>query len=69
MMYLKGDHILTASGNNASEWERDIGLDYVVQGGTFKNVGFGWRNGVSRSEVARDQDQNRVFVNYSIPLM
>jgi hypothetical protein len=24
---------------------------------------------VSRSEVARDQDQNRVFVNYSIPLM
>ncbi|MCP1507050.1 hypothetical protein J2Y83_003023 [Pseudomonas marginalis] len=69
MMYLKGDHILTASGNNASEWERDISLDYVVQSGTFKNVGFGWRNGVSRSEVARDQDQNRLFVSYSIPLM
>jgi hypothetical protein len=69
VMYLKGDHILTASGNDASEWERDISLDYVVQSGTFKNVGFGWRNGVSRSEVARDQDQNRVFVNYSIPLM
>ena len=69
VMYLKGEHILTASGNDASEWERDISLDYVVQSGTFKNVGFGWRNGVSRSEVARDQDQTRVFVSYSIPLM
>ena len=69
VMYLKGDHILTTSGNDGSEWERDISLDYVVQSGTFKNVGFGWRNGMSRSEVARDQDQNRVFVNYSIPLM
>ncbi|QHD07443.1 OprD family porin [Pseudomonas sp. R76] len=69
VMYLKGDHILTTAGNTASEWERDISLDYVVQSGTFKNVGFGWRNGVSRSEVARDQDQNRVFVSYSIPLL
>jgi len=69
VMYLKGDHILTTNGNDGSEWERDISLDYVVQSGTFKNVGFGWRNGMSRSEVARDQDQNRVFVNYSIPLM
>jgi hypothetical protein len=69
VMYLKGDHILTTSGNDGSEWERDISLDYVVQSGTFKNVGFGWRNGMSRSDVARDQDQNRVFVNYSIPLM
>jgi hypothetical protein len=69
VMYLKGDHILTTSGSDGSEWERDISLDYVVQSGTFKNVGFGWRNGMSRSEVARDQDQNRVFVNYSIPLM
>jgi hypothetical protein len=30
-MYLKGEHILTASGNDASEWERDISLDYVVE--------------------------------------
>ena len=47
-MYLKGEHILTASGNAASEWERDILFYYVVQSGTFKNVGFGWRNGVSQ---------------------
>ncbi|MEX3777565.1 OprD family porin [Pseudomonas sp. MYb118] len=69
VMYLKGDNIKTTSGHDASEWERDISLDYVIQSGPLKNVGFGWRNGVSRSEVARDQDQNRVFVSYSIPLL
>ena len=67
--YLKGTNIRIASGGTEKEWERDLALDYVVQSGTFKNVGFGWRNGVSRSEVARDQDQNRLFVSYSIPLM
>ncbi|MBT2298429.1 OprD family porin [Pseudomonas fluorescens] len=69
VMYLKGDNIQTASGQDASEWERDISLDYVIQSGTLKNLGFGWRNAVSRSEVARDQDQNRLIVSYSIPLM
>jgi hypothetical protein len=68
-MYLKGDNIQTASGQDASEWERDISLDYVIQSGTLKNLGFGWRNAMSRSEVARDQDQNRLIVSYSIPLM
>ncbi len=69
VMYLKGDNIQTASGQDASEWERDISLDYVIQSGTLKNLGFGWRNAMSRSEVARDQDQNRLIVSYSIPLM
>lgn len=49
-MYLKGDNIQTASGQDASEWERDISLDYVIQSGALVNVGFGWRNGMSRSE-------------------
>jgi len=69
VMYLKGDNIQTTSGNDASEWERDISLDYVIQSGALKNVGFGWRNGMSRSDIARDQDQNRLIVSYSIPLM
>lgn len=69
VMYLKGDNIQTTSGQDASEWERDIALDYVIQSGTFKNVGFGWRNGMSRSDIARDQDQNRLIVSYSISLM
>jgi hypothetical protein len=68
VMYVSGDNIKTRSGDNQKEWERDIFLDYVIQSGALKGVGFGWRNGKSNSEAARDQDQNRVFVNYSIPL-
>ncbi|MHC8333585.1 OprD family porin [Pseudomonas sp. LB3P25] len=69
VMYLSGDNIKTRSGDNQKEWERDIFLDYVIQSGALKGVGVGWRNGKSNSEAARDQDQNRVFVSYSIPLL
>lgn len=69
VMYLSGDNIKTTSGDTQKEWERDISLDYVLQSGTLKGVGFGWRNGKSNSEAARDQDQNRVFVSYSLPLL
>lgn len=69
IMYLSGDNIKTTSGDNQKEWERDIIVDYVLQSGMFNGVGFGWRNGKSNSEAARDQDQNRVFVSYSIPLL
>lgn len=69
VMYLKGDNIQTNSGAEQSEWERDFALDYVVQQGTFKGVGLSWRNGMSRSEAARDGDQNRFIVNYTLPLL
>ncbi|MBW4793287.1 OprD family porin [Pseudomonas tolaasii] len=68
VIYLSGDNIKTTSGSDQKEWERDFNLDYVVQSGALKNVAFGWRNGKSNSEAARNQDQNRVFVSYSIPL-
>ena len=68
--YLKGTNIRMASGGDEKEWERDIALDYVVQGGTFKGLGFSWRNGMLRSGVPSewDQDQNRLTVSYSMPL-
>ncbi|MNL17017.1 Porin-like protein NicP precursor [compost metagenome] len=69
LRYLSGDNIKTTSGSDQKEWERDFTLDYVVQSGALKNVAFGWRNGKSNSEAARNQDQNRVFVSYSIPLL
>jgi hypothetical protein len=69
VIYLSGDHIKTASGEEQKEWERDISLDYVIQSGALKGVGFGWRNGETNSEASRDQDQNRVFVSYSVPLL
>ncbi|RON50198.1 OprD family porin [Pseudomonas frederiksbergensis] len=69
VMYLSGDHIKTTSGDNQKEWERDISLDYVLQSGALKGVGFGWRNGKSNGEASRNQDQNRLIVSYSIPLL
>ncbi|UZD97702.1 OprD family porin [Pseudomonas corrugata] len=69
IIYLSGDNIKTSSGNDQKEWERDISLDYVVQSGALKNVGLGWRNAKSNSEAARNQDQNRLIVSYSIPLL
>jgi hypothetical protein len=69
VMYLSGDDIKTRSGDNQKEWERDISLSYVLQSGGLKGVGFGWLNGKANSEAARNGDVNRVFVNYSIPLL
>ncbi|WP_458237659.1 OprD family outer membrane porin, partial [Pseudomonas sp. P5_A2_2] len=69
VMYLKGTDIKTTSGDDQKEWERDFSLDYVIQSGTMQGLGFAWRNGVSRSEASRDQDQNRFTVSYSIPLL
>lgn len=68
VMYLAGDNIKTVSGDKQKEWERDISLDYVLQSGALKGVGLAWRNGKSNSDATRNQDQNRVFVSYSIPL-
>jgi hypothetical protein len=69
VIYLSGGNIKTRSGEDQKEWERDISLDYVIQSGALKGVGIGWRNGKSNSQAARDQDQNRVFLSYSIPLL
>ena len=69
VIYLSGDNIKTFTGNSQKEWERDIGLDYTIQSGGLKGVGFGWRNGKSNSEASRNQDQNRLIVSYSIPLL
>lgn len=68
--YFKGDNIRMAAGGDEKEWERDIALDYVVQGGTFKGLGFTWRNAMLRSGVPSEwnQDQNRLMVSYTMPL-
>lgn len=68
--YLKGTNIRMATGSDEKEWERDIALSYVVQSGTFKGVGFSWRNGMLRSGLPSEyaQDQNRVAINYTLTL-
>ncbi|MDF3935189.1 OprD family porin [Pseudomonas citronellolis] len=76
-IYLKGDNIKTAYGDQG-EWERDITLAYVIPDGTFKGLGFTWKNAALRSGLPaattsgsasqRDQDENRLIVSYTLPL-
>lgn len=65
-IYLKGTNV-NSTGSDRSEWERDLSLQYVVQEGTFKGLGFQWRNAALRSDVVgqRDQDENRLIVSYT----
>jgi hypothetical protein len=77
LVYLRGDDIDTVNAggvqNNAnrSEWERDLTVGYVVPEGPLKNVGFMWKNATWRTNIpgVRDQDENRVILSYSIPLL
>ena len=77
MVYLRGYDIDTnrtanaPAGTNSSEWERDLTIGYVVPEGPLKNVGVMWKNASWRTNIpgVRDQDENRLIVSYSIPLM
>lgn len=66
--YIKGDKGRTVAGLEADEWERNTELMYVVQSGALKNLGVRWRNASYRSSYARDADENRLIVSYSLPL-
>ncbi|MFK3771587.1 OprD family porin [Pseudomonas sp. NPDC089406] len=67
--YLRGEDGRNANGNGTfSEWERDARIDYVLQQGTLKGLGFSLRQGVYRGTGASslaDQDQTRFIVNYT----
>lgn len=67
--YLSGDNIDSATGEQ-KEWERDFRLDYVLQDGALKGLGFSWRNATLRGNAsAADQDENRLIVSYSLPIL
>ena len=67
--YLRGDDVRYKSGHGTyDEWERDARIDYTVQQGTLKGLGFSLRQGVYRGEgpeSSADQDQTRFIVNYT----
>lgn len=69
VVYLNADHIMTTGGARQKEWERDIALDYVVQSGTFKGLGLGWRYAMVRSEATQDVDQTRLILSYNFNLL
>jgi len=70
--YLRGDDIRNRSGDGTyNEWERDARVDYTIQQGTLKGLGFSLRQGVYRGsgESIDDQDQTRFIVNYTYAFM
>ncbi|WP_454254147.1 OprD family porin [Pseudomonas sp. Marseille-Q8238] len=66
--YLKGDNVKSAGGD-LREWERDFRLDYTLQDGALKGLGFSWRNATQRGNVTTDSDENRLIVSYTVPLL
>ena len=68
MTYLSSDNIQNA-GADQQEWERDFRLDYTLQQGALKGLGFSWRNASLRSDATSDTDQNRLIASYSLPLL
>ncbi|WP_220811240.1 OprD family porin [Pseudomonas paralcaligenes] len=67
--YLSGDNI-DAAGGDRREWERDFRLDYTLQDGALKGLGFSWRNASLRGNTsANDQDENRLIVSYTLPIL
>ncbi|TFF07416.1 OprD family porin [Pseudomonas sp. BCA14] len=69
VVYLRGTNISNPTGDK-TEWERDLTLAYVVPEGPLKNLGVAWKNAMWRTDIAtRDQDENRLIVSYSIPLL
>ncbi|AZE14195.1 Outer membrane low permeability porin OccK8/OprE [Pseudomonas chlororaphis subsp. aureofaciens] len=69
-VYLRGDNIDHATGDK-TEWERDLTVAYVIPEGPLKNLGLTWKNAMWRNDIPgqRDQDENRLIVSYSIPLL
>lgn len=66
--YMRGDGF-TSAGRNGQEWERDLDVSYTLQSGPLKNLAVRWRNASIRSSSAGKFDENRLILNYSIPLL
>lgn len=67
--YIKGsDAKIIDSNERGSEWEHNFEVKYVVQSGPAKNLYVRLRNANLRSDFARDSDEYRVVVGYTLPI-
>ncbi|MDD2090099.1 OprD family porin [Pseudomonas guariconensis] len=66
--YISGDNVSRADGGEGKEWERNTEFKYVVQSGPLKDVAVRLRNATFRSNFARDADEVRLLVSYSVAL-
>jgi len=67
--YVHGDDAqISGSNDSGSEWERDIEVKYVVQDGPLKNAYVRLRNATFRSDFARNADENRIILGYTLAI-
>jgi hypothetical protein len=67
--YIKGsDAQIAGSTDTGGEWERNVEIKYVVQSGPMKDFYVRLRNASFHSDFARDADENRVIVGYTLPI-
>ncbi|MGQ7859977.1 OprD family porin [Pseudomonas sp. 32A] len=62
--YLRGDGFEVA-GQDGKEWERNLDLSYVIQGGPLKNLSFRWRHASVRSDAVTALDEHRLIIQYT----
>ncbi|MDT4834066.1 Porin-like protein NicP precursor [compost metagenome] len=68
--YVRGtDATVIGSTETGKEWERNSEIRYVFQSGALKNLSLRYRNASYRSSFARDADENRIIIGYTIPLL
>lgn len=63
--YVKGYNVDTGRGFEGKDWERDLDISYVVQGGPLKGLAVQVRNAIARSNYVTDVDENRLVFNYT----
>ncbi|WP_271407579.1 OprD family porin [Pseudomonas sp. Q1-7] len=68
LRYISGDNVDTGQGFEGKDWERDLDIGYVVQGGALKGLGVRVRNVTARSNYRTDIDENRLILSYTIAL-
>lgn len=66
--YYSGSEARLQPNGRGDEWERDVFVDYVFQSGVLKGLALSWRNVMYRGDIQRNQDENRLIINYSLSL-
>ncbi|MDH1007518.1 OprD family porin [Pseudomonas nicosulfuronedens] len=67
--YISGDNAkINGMDGHGKEWERNTDIKYVIQSGPLKDVAVRVRNATYRSSFARDADETRIYLSYSLAI-
>lgn len=67
--YAQGDQArVIGFDGEGREWERDLDIAYVIQGGPLKGVSVRWRNAQNKGNYYNDTNENRFILGYTLAL-